>query len=205
MRVMFLLLVLANLMFFGWANWVDRPAIRPRATTPVPALQLAPRTDVPVASAAPPRCRSLGPWLDEVAASVANAVLVRRGLTPAPRRVETREPDGYWVYIAAAGAEQQRNALRQLARAGVRDAAVVGDAAVDGRVSAGVFTEQPGAEERAAAVRRAGLTPVVEERQRTRSVWWLDVALSPQTAEPGVDDAELNPGGAAIQWSDCPG
>jgi hypothetical protein len=205
MRVMFLLLVLANLMFFGWANWVDRPAIRPRATAPVPALQLAPRTDAPLASAVPQRCRSLGPWLDETVAAAASAVLARRGFTPASRRVETRESDGYWVYIAAADAEQQRNALRQLARAGVRDAAVVGDEAAGGRVSAGVFTEQQGAEERATAVRRAGLAPVVEERQRTRSAWWLDVSFSAQAAEPGADDAELNPQGVALRWSDCPG
>ncbi|MFO1400672.1 MAG: hypothetical protein U1F30_05575 [Steroidobacteraceae bacterium] len=209
MRVMFLLLLLANLMFFGWANWVDRPAARVRAANPVPALQLAPGAAsggaAPAAAAsAPARCRSLGPWSDEAAANAAGAVLGGRGLQPAVRRVDSSVADGYWVYIAAADAAEQRRVLRQLGRAGVRDAAVVGEEAGGGRVSTGVFTDQKGAEERAAAVRRAGLEPVLEERHKSVSAWWLDVPLAAGVAEPRADDAALAAAGAALQWSDCP-
>ncbi|MCC7464212.1 MAG: hypothetical protein IT480_17345 [Gammaproteobacteria bacterium] len=202
MRVMLLLLVLANLMFFGWANWVDRPPARPRAMTPVPALQLAAQAGQP--DAARQRCRRLGSWADEATARAAGAVLAGRGFKVAVESVEDRISDGFWVYIAAADAELQRRVLRQLARANVRDAAIVEDAAAGTRVSAGLFTERQGAEERAAAVRRAGLEPVLEERYRSRSSWWLDVQLGAQAAEPRADGAELAGAGAALQWSDCP-
>jgi hypothetical protein len=215
MRVMFLLLLLANLMFFGWANWVDRPAPHARATSPVPALQLAAHSGTAAdasgvgvgvggAAAARPACRSLGPFAEEAAASAAGSVLAGRGFKPSARRVDGSVTDGYWVYIAAPDAAGQRRVLRQLARAGVRDAAIVGEEANGGRVSAGVFSEQKGAEERAAAVRSAGLEPVLEERHRNTSAWWLDVPLAAGAAEPRADDAALGAAGAALQWSDCP-
>ena len=208
---MFLLLLLANLMFFGWANWVDRPAPRSRAASPVPALQLATGSDaaagggaVSGAAAARPACRSLGPFAEEAGARAAGSVLAGRGFKPSARRVDGSVADGYWVYIAAADAAGQRRVLRQLARAGVRDAAIVGEETNGGRVSAGVFSEQQGAEERAAAVRGAGLEPVLEERHRSTSAWWLDVPLAAGAAEPRADDAGLGAAGAALQWSDCP-
>ena len=202
---MFLLLVLANLMFFGWANWVDRPAPRPRGSSPVPALQLASRsTAAPAASGARAHCRSLGSWSSEAAAGAASAVLARRGLAAVARRVDSNVADGYGVYVAAADADQQRRVLRQLERAGLRDAAAIGDGSAPLRVSAGVFSEQKGAEERASAVRHAGLDPVLEERHRTRSARWLDVQFDARSAEPRADDAEIAAGGATLQWSDCP-
>jgi hypothetical protein len=203
MRVMFLLLVLANLMFFGWANWIDRPVARSRTSPAVPALQLAPRAAA-MAPASANRCRSVGPYADEAAAVAAAAALAQRALAAHPRRVESVVPDGYWVYIAAADQAQQRRVLRQLARAGVRDAAVITDEAAGGRVSAGIFSEQKGAEERAAAVRRAGFEPVLEERHKPGSAWWLDVTLTARDAEPRSDDAALGAGAAALQWMDCP-
>jgi hypothetical protein len=204
MRVTFLVLVLANLLFFGWANWVDRPVARVRTAAPVPALQLAPasagRAD---AAAAAPLCRSLGPYADETAAAAAATVLGRRGIVARARHVETAVVDGYWVYIVAAGPGRQQQVMQQLARAGVRDAAVVAGEA-GGLVSAGIFTEQQGAEARAAAVRSAGLEPVLEARQKTTSAWWLDLTLADADAAPRVDDAELRAGGAELQLIDCP-
>jgi len=201
MRVIFLLLVLANLLFFGWANWVDRPAPRARVA-PVPALQLAP-AEPPAAVAGATRCRSLGPYADEAGATAAGAVLASRGVAVRARRVESTAADGYWVYIVAADPRQQKQVLQRLARAGVRDAAVVGDAP-GGRVSAGLFSEQKGAEERAAAVRGAGLEPVLEARQKTTNAWWLDLTLAVAATDPRVDDAQLGGGAAALQLLGCP-
>jgi hypothetical protein len=80
----------------------------------------------------------------------------------------------------------------------------VGDAGATGRVSAGVFSEQAGAAERAAAVRAAGLEPQIEERRRSLGAWWLDLRLAAQQGEPRSDDAELAQGVTALQWADCP-
>jgi hypothetical protein len=202
MRVVFLLLLLANLLFFGWANWIDSAAPRARPAS-VPALQLAPRAAARVA-AAPTHCRSLGPYADETAATGAGAVLAQRGTAVRTRRVDGTLADGYWVYVAAAGPAQQQRAMKLLARAGVRDAAVVADDPRGGRVSAGIFSGQKGAEERAAAVRRAGLEPVLEARQMPASVWWVDLTLAVADAGPRADEAALGGGNATLQLTDCP-
>jgi len=202
MRVILLLLVLANLLFFAWANWIDRPAPRVRMA-PVPALQLASASAARARGAAE-RCRSLGPYADESGAAAATATLTRRGISAHTRRVDATASDGYWVYIVAPEPALQQRVLQQLARAGVRDAAVVANDAAGARVSAGVFSEQQGAEARAAAVRRAGLEPVLEARHKTTSAWWLDLRLSATDVAPRADDAELGGGSAALQWSDCP-
>jgi len=201
---MLLVLVLANLLFFGWANWVDRPVVRVRAAAPVSTLQLAPASPGRAATAtAMPLCRSLGPYADEAAAVTATAVLRQRGVAARARHVDTAVADGYWVYVVATEPARRQQVMQQLARAGVGDAAIVADES-GGRVSAGIFTEQKGAEARAAAVRSAGLEPVLEARQKTTSVWWLDLSLTDATAAPRVDDAELRAGGAQLQLTDCP-
>jgi hypothetical protein len=45
---------------------------------------------------------------------------------------------------------------------------------------------------------------VLEARQKTTSVWWLDVSIGARQVAPHSDDAELGAGAATLQWSDCP-
>lgn len=201
MRVFFLLLVLVNLLFFGWSNWIDRPTPRARAAA-VPALKLAAASSPAEPSAM--RCRSLGPYDDESAAGAAAKVLTQRGLTARSRRADITSIEGYLVYIFASDEAQQRRALRQLERAGLRDAAAINDEAHGRRVSAGLFSEHKRAEERAEAVRRAGLEPAIEERQKSVSQWWLDVSLAATAPPLRADDVVLAGGAAVLRVVDCP-
>jgi hypothetical protein len=199
MRVAFLLLVLANLLFFGWANWVDRP-VRRGLSSAVPSLTL---TLAAPAIAPTSHCRSVGPYPGEAAASAASAVLAQRGLSAHARSIDVAGNEGYWVYVPAPDEATQRRVLGQLRGAGLRDAAPMREGAGGGRVSTGIFNERGGAEERAAAVRRAGLEPVIEPRQKIGVEWWVDVTLPAGDAELHGSDAELAQGLADWRIADC--
>lgn len=199
MRVVFLLLVLINLLFFGWANWVDRPVRQTRAAV-VPSLALAP---APPANSPTAHCRRVGPYPDEVRAAAASTVLAGRGLAAQVRSVDVAGSEGYWVYVPAPDEATQRRVLGQLRSAGLRDAAAMKQDTGGNRVSTGIFNERKGAEERAAAVRQAGLEAVIEPRQKMGVEWWVDVTLPAGHAEPQGDDADLAQGIAGWRVTDC--
>lgn len=198
-RIATFILLLANLCFFGWSWWQGAQASVPQSAAAVAPLQLA-----TVRSAAAMRCQSLGPFTDSAQMLSVSAALTSRGLGSLVRQVERKVPDGSWVYVDGfkAAAERQR-AVQQLKRAGVRDVAEMAD--YSDRVSAGIFMDPKGAEQRAAELRAAGFEPKVEVRTRTLAERWLDVqwnaAATPATpAELGASDTAQ----PALGWTDCP-
>ena len=198
MRALILTLALANLLFFGWSYWIDKPAAGRAPRTAAPPLQLAPVLPA-VASAGTPssmstpgarpadaaaHCSSLGPLADPAAAAVVSTALQARNFNPRERAVQADIADGYWVYVDnLRDAEVRARALKRLARAGVRDAAAL---ASSGQVSVGLFSEQAGANLRAAAVRAAGLEPVIEARSHPVKEYWFDVDLASGVPPPAV-------------------
>jgi hypothetical protein len=220
-RTLFFALLVANVLFFGWARWIDVP---PQTTAPtaqdssVPTLALA-RTPAPAtaAKAAPvatspgQRCRSLGPFPDGAAAAAAAVALRARGIEPHNRSAETSVSDGYWVYISDLGdpPEQQR-VLARLGRGGIQGTVMI-DAGESARVSVGIFSDQSRAVRRAEQVRALGLKPILDLHQRVLRRYWLDMDLRPDQPEPQVaalqgSDALEGGGsaGTAIAFSDCP-
>ncbi len=200
MRALILTLALANLLFFGWSYWIDKPVAGRAALTVAAPLQLAPA--LPAAAAAPAatlsststpgagsastmaRCSSLGPLSDPAAAAVVSTALRARNFSPRERLVQADVADGYWVYVDnLRDPDVRARALKRLARAGVRDAAAL---ASSGQVSVGLFSEQTGANLRAAAVRAAGLEPVIEARSHPVKEYWFDVALASDVPPPAV-------------------
>lgn len=201
-RIVTFILLLANVCFFGWSYWQGAQAEEASAASaPVAPLQLA-----TVRSAAATRCQSLGPFTDSTQMLSVSAALTARGLGSLVRQVERKVPDGTWVYVDGlkSVAERQR-AIQKLKRAGVRDVAELSDPAYSERVSAGIFLDPKGAQERAVQVRLAGFEPKLEERQRTVAERWLNVEWN-----VGVTPAAPTELGApesaqpAIGWVDCP-
>ena len=199
-------MTLINLLFFGWAYWIDKPIAGQLRATADPALVLASATApasaslsvgtpaapevaaaaAPVADAAntSKRCASLGPIADRAAATAVKTALQARNLAPRERVAQNDAPDGYWVYIDNLRDSVARaRALRRLAGAGVRDAAAL---ASSGQVSVGLFSEKSGADMRAAAVRAAGLEPIIEGRSRPVNQYWFDVELANDIPLPAV-------------------
>ena len=217
MRALFLTLALANLLFFGWSYWIDKPSAGRTAhasATPLQLLSTAPAATAATTAGAAftaagggaatvARCSSFGPFADPAAAAVVSTALRARNFTPRERSVQADVADGYWVYIDnLRDADARAHALKRLARAGVRDAAAL---AGSGQVSVGLFNEQAGANLRAAAVRSAGLEPVIEARSHPAKEYWFDVELPNDVPPPAVGSLVEGLNLAAPPaWAACP-
>ncbi len=208
MRALLIALALANLLFFGWSRWIDKPIAGQGPIAGVPAIRIvaegaAPTVAVAAPAASAARCTSFGPLPDEVVASVVGTALRARNFAPRERDVQTQQADGYWVYIDNLRDPSTRElALKKLARAGVRDAAALNNS---GQVSVGLFSAQAGANLRAAAVRAAGLEPVIEARTHQAKEYWFDIDTTSDTPPPPVNTLVQGLNLATPPaWNPCP-
>ena len=203
MRALVLTLALINVLFFGWAHWIDRPVTGRAATATVTALHLAPALPKLANGKAELRCESFGPFTSKDTAAAVDTALRARSFNPRERVTRGEVADGYWVYIDNLHDAQARaRALKRLARAGVRDAAAL---PTNGQVSVGLFSEQSGADLRAAAVRTAGLDPIIKPRLQTVDQYWYDVVSNSEVPLPPV--AALMAGinvDTQPAWAPCP-
>ena len=185
MRGIIVLLLLANVAFFAWSHWVARPE-RPVGSPPADAPRLVLASEAPAAPPLPTlrlsegvECLSLGPFLDLTEAARASTGLREAGLEPRQRAKDGAVWNGYWVSLAGladpAAAEQ---VVERLRASGVGDAYVMPADDAGPTVSLGLFTEQPRALRRMDEVRALGFEPRIEERQRSGTVYWIDVDVS---------------------------
>jgi len=185
-RNLFLLLLLGNLVLFGWQRW-GRVQPAPPAALPAAQLELLAVPATPAAGTAR-RCLQIGPFDDPGALAGAARALraggreVREVLRPGEVWV------GNWVQIDGfASLEAAENARRRLVAGGLTDAYIM---QVDGahRISLGVFRER----ERAEGVQRRagelGFRPVLGDRYRPAQEAWLELVLQPGAR---FDPAEL--------------
>jgi hypothetical protein len=210
-RSLFFALLFVNLAWLAWAYWAS-PALptlaAPAATAgtaaakvsaAVPLLELVPID--PASSATVTRCRSIGPFADAGAATVAGDMLRSRGWQPRDRNVETSVPDGYWVYIGQLTLAAQRIVLARLNAAGIHDAASMTQPEQSDRVSVGFFGDQAHAVRRAEQVRELGYKPVLDLHRRSVSTHWLDVDLKTADSDPQPKQFQ---NAAGLQVVDCP-
>ena len=124
MRAALLLLLLVNLAFFAWAQWLA-PEEAPLPVSPkvdAPRLQLAHEAQ-PVASGNG-RCVTVGPFATNELAARARQTLSDSGYESLPREVETPLFQGYWVYLESPPTESgERRLLDRLRKGGIADAA----------------------------------------------------------------------------------
>ena len=199
MRTLFLLLVLANVVFFAWARFVSPPVagadpmplarqIEPeklKVITPGEPMVPAPAAARPAPSAAAAKCMEWGSFTIADASRAEKALEpLALGLRLTQRRTE--EQAHWWVFIPPAP-------NRALA---VKKAAELKTLAVDEyfvmqdegphrwAISLGVFRTEDGARARLAALRAQGVrTAEMAERETTVPKVWLQVS--------GVDGALL--------------
>lgn len=203
MRVIFALLLLANIAWFAWANWVDRP-VEDAAPARVEAPQLvlareAPATQVAARPAILPteNCLSLGPFSDLTDAARASTLLRENGLQPRQRAGEGVVWKGYWVSLeqvpdraSAAGI------IERLRRFGIADAYSMPDEGRQITISLGLFTERRRALQRMDEVKALGFEPLMAERERSGTVYWIDVDVEAPAKLP--DAALLDGDGGRI-------
>jgi hypothetical protein len=127
-------------------------------------------------------CTSIGPFADLTQASQAQAALKTAGFTPRQRMEQGEIWAGYWVSIQGLPTRDEADsALKTLAANGIGDVYVMPGSDPPNVLSLGVFADYQRAQRRLDEVRALGLTPRIDDRKRTGSVYWIDVELQ----EPG--------------------
>ena len=207
MRTVVLGLLLANLLYMGWAEWIDVPAPPPQSSIAgLPQLTLA-RELSPAKRAAlaskmsletpAPQCVSVGPFDDPAVAAKAATVLRAKSFVPQQRTAEAPAVRRFWVYLNAFRSDAtEMRVLHRLERAGIDDAEAMPLNAGGRTVSLGLFTDRDRAASRAKVVRAMGFKPLTTERILPGTVYWLDLTLpSASTPVPLKDVSDLGPGG----------
>ena len=209
MRALFLLLLLANVLFLAWTRWVAPPPPAPAAHTAAVASQAlqpirlrseaapAPSTTPAAQDLLSASCVSVGPFIDPAHAEAATARLERLGFSSRRRAAQEEVRVGYWVRVPKiASLAAATNAIAKLHRVGLGDATAVVGEDVGATVSVGVYADARKAAEVAQAVQDAGFVPETSERLRTLEVLWLDVDRQANGGLPAMEDLGEPPAGA---------
>ena len=217
MRVVVYALVLVNLLYFGWAEWIDVPAPpAPNPTANLPRLKLL--SDLPPAQRAAAskmslekpvmQCVSVGPFDDLGIAAKAATVLRTKSFAPQERTAESPAIRRFWVYLTGFKTDAgQMRVLHRLERGGIDDAEAMPADAGGRKVSLGLFTDRARAERRVKVVQAMGFQTSMTQRMLPGTVYWLDLTLpNASTAVPLKDVSDLQPGGGstAISVQPCP-
>lgn len=219
MRAVFFALLLVNLLYMGWAHWIDVPAPpAPSSIAGLPHLTLA-RELTPDQRAAlakkmaletAPQCVSVGPFDDPAVAAKAAALLEAKSFSPRQRAAESPAILRFWVYLDGFASDAAvTSALHKLERRGIDDAEAMPPEAGGRRISLGLYIDRNRADSRAKLVRTMGFKPALMERMLPGTVYWLDLTLpNGSTPAPLKDVAELEPdpsgGGSAVSVQSCP-
>lgn len=206
MRVIVYALVLANLLYLGWTEWIDvPPPPAPSSIAGLPHLtlfkELSPdkRSDLAKKmslEATSPECVSVGPFDDPAIAVQAATLLEAKSYAPRQRAAESPALRRFWVYLDGFRSDaSEMRVLHRLERAGIDDAEAMPADADGRRVSLGLFTDLDKAENRMKVVRTMGFQPVMTPRMLPGTVYWLDLTLPSGSAPvPLKDVSDLEPG-----------
>ncbi len=202
MRVAFFVLVLVNLAFFAWSQWLAPKEAELPVSPKVEAEQLR-----LVAEATPitgdGSCVTVGPFATNELAARARQTLTDSGYASIPRQVTTQEPDGFWVYLESPPSESgERRLLERLRRGGISEAQAVGEPG-SRRISLGVFYEEARAFAQSEKVAKLQLLPQIVARTKPGTAIWLDLAL--KSDAPPLEGQKFKAGDAELEFRPCPG
>jgi hypothetical protein len=142
----------------------------------------------------PPRCLSVGPFLDLAEAAEAAARLRERGHSPSQRLANSQVWMGNWVYLGPfSSREAAIGAAESLRAKGIADLYVEPAGEQVNTISLGLFSDRDGAETLAESVRKLGATPQIADRYRTASAYWVDVVV-PADVSLAAADYQARPG-----------
>ncbi|GMQ88720.1 MAG: SPOR domain-containing protein [Gammaproteobacteria bacterium] len=160
----------------GKAGEVQQP-VATTATETVPVIEyVAPARveevqDTTASREPEPVCQTIGPLLDKNDAASISAQLYQQGYQPAVRGGEVREPSGYWVYMPAMPAGEARAIVKDLDVNGMKDYFI----GKRNHISLGIFSSKRKAQVRQKRIKTLGYDAVLDQRYRTRTVFWLDI------------------------------
>ena len=233
MRVAFYLLLLANLLFLAWAEWIAVPAVPAAVPSGVPRLQLvgqdvpasppaegaaqAPAgalsaaltaqaaTQAPSGAAAPAlQCLSVGPFGHGREASKAMAFLRAQTLAPQQRAAAVQPVQWYWVYLPdVSDPASVQRALAELRHAGLAGAEAMPTPDGNPGISLGLFQDASLAQHQLARARAKGFAAKLSARLVAQPAYWLDVWVAGGTAALPLQALNTDLGGAFAAHA-CP-
>jgi hypothetical protein len=202
-RLAIALLLFANIAWYGWTHWISPPddRVAASATTAAKGLELAreaaPAKEPPAARTPRNNCLSLGPFTDLTDAARASTLLRENKLEPRQRADEGVVWRGYWVTLEGVPDRAAANTvIERLRRAGVGDAYAMPGDGRDVTISLGLFSERQRALRRMDDAKAIGLEPRIVDRERSGTVYWIDVDVVPPAELP--DAAQLQGEGGRI-------
>jgi hypothetical protein len=146
-------------------------------------------------------CVTVGPVATTELAPRARRTLGDSGYPSTPREVETREFDGYWVYLESPPTESgERRLLDRLKKGGIAEAQAMGELG-SRRISLGVFSEETRAAAQSEKVARLQLLPQIEGRQKTGTAIWLDLTL--KSDSPPLEGQKFPAGDTELEFRAC--
>jgi hypothetical protein len=177
---------------------LQREQLAADAQPPQPAQSAQPvgSTEVQAKATSSPasktECRALGPFREKNAAASAIRRLSDAGIAGNLRADTQQVRIGYWVYLPSysshAAAER---AVARLRRAGYSDFYIIGGGEHQNAVSLGVFTEEDGADARAAQVGKFGFKPKIDDRFKDEPVYWVDMRVAAGNEPVASDYGDL--------------
>jgi hypothetical protein len=202
-RVALFVLLLVNLAFFAWAQWLapKEAALPVSPKVDAPRLQLAAESTASSVGA-DGSCVTVGPFATNELAARARQTLTDSGYASIPRQVTTSEPDGFWVYLEAPSTPTaERRLLDRLSKGGIRDAQALGEPGAR-RISLGIFNDETRAALQSERVARLGLLPQIEAREKSGTAVWLDLTL--KTGAPPLEGQKFQAGDNELEFRPCP-
>jgi hypothetical protein len=214
-RNAFIALLVVNLVYFAWAQWVDEPRTPPvnEALAKLPRLKLISELPPEERPATNTRtalnetaCMSVGPFGDITNAARAAGILTSKGFAPEQRAEEAGTSTGYWVYVGGIKDDVEADKVRiGLEKAGVKDALVMPPNADAGRrISLGLFSDRAHADQRVASLKRMGFKAEVAEHKLPQVVYWIDLAPRPGMTTVPLADLFAEGVGSRIAVQPCP-
>ena len=127
--------------------------------------------------ALPLACASIGAFASAEEADKARQRIEGPGTQIRRRTEQEVVAKRYWVYLDNQGSEElARTRLAELAAKGVEDFLLNRTGDPKNAISLGLYNTPSSIQARVSALERQGFRPAVQERDRTREVYWLDVA-----------------------------
>jgi hypothetical protein len=202
-RLAVALLLFANIAWYGWTHWIAAPD-EPLATAAaadgrnlVLAREAGPSRSPADVPRSPNNCLSLGPFTDLTDAARASTLLREHELEPRQRAGDGVVWKGFWVTVENVPDRTAANEIiERLRRAGVADAYTMPGEGRDVTISLGLFSERQRALRRLDDAKSIGLEPRIVDRERTGTVYWIDVDVVPPAELP--DAAQLQGEGSRI-------
>lgn len=196
MRHLVYLLLVANLVYFGWnlySGWTAGETVRalppiPASARPLVTLQELEQqsatsteqviTDIdaltmtqPPGAGTPAACQALGPFFVEEELQAVTGRLNELGLELRQRITSEKKEDGYWVYLPAMEYAQAMQVASQLDELGDHEYFI----GKDNLMSLGAFKEISRAEIRLRQLQEIGLEAILEARYVTQDSYWLEI------------------------------